>query len=190
LDEWLKAPGDKTLGSLIEVFGEKSFAIIFLLLMALPALPLPTGGLTHVTELITMLVSLELIAGRKTIWLPERWKRIDVGKLMKGKAARTLTGFIARVERYSKQRGNRVLVRNPVPSFIGFIVFVFTLAAFVAPPFSGLDTLPALGVVIISLALLLEDALVLLVGIIIGCAGIALELVLGTALYEGARHFF
>ncbi len=189
LDDWLRSKGKKTLGSLNAVFGEKSFAIVFLLLMALPALPLPTGGLTHLTEIITMLVCLELIAGRKTVWLPERWQKIDVGKLLNGAAAKRLMGFIAWIERFSKQRWNRLLVRNPVPSFIGLIVLVFTVAAFIAPPFSGLDTLPALGVVVISLSLLLEDSLILLAGILIGCSGIALELVAGTALYEGFKHF-
>jgi hypothetical protein len=190
LDRWLQTGGDKTLGELSRLFGEKSFAIIFLLLMALPALPIPTGGITHITELITLLVCLQLIIGRKTIWLPQRWQKIDIGTFLAGKAAQRLMRFIAWFERFSKQRWSRLLVRNPMPSLIGLIILLFTVAAFVAPPFSGLDTLPALGVVTISLALILEDSLILLGGIIIGAAGIGLEIAAGTALYEGVRHFF
>lgn len=190
LDRWLKTDGDKTLGSLNRLFGEKSFAIIFLLLMALPALPIPTGGITHVTELITMLVCLQLIIGRKSVWLPRRWRKFDAARLLSGKAAGKLMSFIAWFERFSKQRWSRLLVRNPAPQAIGFIVLIFTVAAFVAPPFSGLDTLPALGVVILSLALILEDALILMFGIVAGLAGIGLEVTAGAALYEGLRHFF
>jgi hypothetical protein len=40
--------------------------------MALPALPLPTGGATHVLEAVTMLVALQLVVGRRCIWLPAR----------------------------------------------------------------------------------------------------------------------
>jgi len=58
------------LGSLIELFQERSFAILFVLLLGVPALPLPTGGATHVFEIIAMLLALELIAGRGEIWLP------------------------------------------------------------------------------------------------------------------------
>src|SRR6266404_6029459 len=47
LEAWLSDDRPKTLGSLIDVFGEGSFAIVFVLLMAVPALPLPTGGVTH-----------------------------------------------------------------------------------------------------------------------------------------------
>jgi hypothetical protein len=190
LDRWLKTGDDKTLGGLTRLFGEKSFAIIFLLLMALPALPIPTGGITHVTELITMLVCLQLIIGRKNVWLPARWQKFNAGRLLSGKAAGKLMSFIAWFERFSKQRWSRILMRNPAPQAVGLVVLVFTVAAFVAPPFSGLDTLPALGVVIISLALLFEDALILAFGIIAGALGIGLEVAAGTALYEGVRHFF
>ena len=59
LEHWLGGDQPKTLGNLIELFGPRSFALIFVLLMALPALPLPTGGATHVLEAVTMLVALE-----------------------------------------------------------------------------------------------------------------------------------
>ncbi len=44
LERWLNSDGEKTLGSLIGLFQEKSFAILFVLLLGVPALPLPTGG--------------------------------------------------------------------------------------------------------------------------------------------------
>ena len=48
--------------------------MLFVLLLALrPALP--TGGVTHVFELIAMLLALQLIVGRRHVWLPERWRQ-------------------------------------------------------------------------------------------------------------------
>ena len=55
-------------------------------------------------------------------------------------------------------------------SAIGLVVLLFTLGSFVAPPFSGLDTLPALGVVVIALSLILEDVVITIVGMVIGAA--------------------
>src|ERR671936_2962208 len=78
LEGWLKSDADKTLGGLIEVFEEKSFAILFVLLLGVPALPLPTGGATHVFEIIAVLLALQLIAGRDRIWLPERWRSVGL----------------------------------------------------------------------------------------------------------------
>ena len=51
---------------------------------------------------------------------------------------------------------------------LGVVIIAFTLGAFVAPPFSGLDTLPALGVVTIALSIILEDVVVLAIGVFIG----------------------
>ena len=76
LGRWLDGDGEKTLSGLIAVFGEKSFAVLFVLLLGVPALPLPTGGATHVFEIIAVLLALQLIAGRREIWLPERWREL------------------------------------------------------------------------------------------------------------------
>src|SRR4051794_7390703 len=78
IERWLASDSDKTLGGLIDMFQEKSFALIFILLLGVPALPLPTGGATHVFELIAMLVALELLAGRSEVWLPRRWSRLEM----------------------------------------------------------------------------------------------------------------
>jgi hypothetical protein len=78
VERWLRTDGERTLGSLIDLFGEKSFAIVFVLLLGVPALPLPTGGVTHVFEVIAMLVALQLIVGRDQIWLPQRWCRLEL----------------------------------------------------------------------------------------------------------------
>src|SRR6187200_2452083 len=76
LDGWLRAEPHPTLGGLIAVSGHKSFAIAFVLLLGVPALPIPTGGATHLLELVAILLALELVAGRKEIWLPRRWKAL------------------------------------------------------------------------------------------------------------------
>jgi hypothetical protein len=191
LQKWLKKrKGDKTLLGMNEAFGEKTFAIAFLIFMALPALPIPTAGVTHVTELATMILALQMIAGRSGIWLPN-WisTRIHFGKLLGGKAGKRLISTVGWFERRSSRRG-AVLLANPVTqSIIGLVVLLLTMAAFAAPPFSGLDTLPALGVVVISLALILEDFYMLAVGIIVGVAGVSLEVIAGAELYKGLTHF-
>jgi hypothetical protein len=67
----------------------------------------------------------------------------------------------------------------------GALVAAGSIAAFLAPPFFGLDTLPALGVVLVSLGVLLEDVAVVALGIVAGAAGVALEIVLTSAALHG-----
>jgi hypothetical protein len=190
LEAWLRGPGTKTLGSLIEMFGEKSFAVVFLLLLALPALPLPTGGATHVFELIAMLLALELIVGRRTIWLPGRLRRRDLSGLARGKLADRLLRVVRRLERFSRPRAARLVDSRVAAVVFGVVVLGLSLTAFFAPPFSGLDTLPALGVVVLSLGFLFEDAVLTLAGTVIGALGVVAVIGLGTLVTRWVKHLF
>jgi hypothetical protein len=184
LARWLRGSQPKTLGSLIDFFGEKSFAVVFIVLMSVPALPLPTGGVTHVLELITMLVALELVVGRRTIWLPKRWKRLQLAGESNGRSLTAMVRVIRSLERFSGPRLRRVL-RNRVSGVaFGAVVFVLSLTAFAAPPFSGLDTLPALGVVVLALGFLLEDFVLAFAGLIIGAFGALLVIALGAVIVD------
>jgi hypothetical protein len=51
-------------------------------------------------------------------------------------------------------------------------------------PFTGLDTLPALGVVLVSLGVLLEDFAAAVAGTVVLLAGVALEILVGWAALE------
>jgi hypothetical protein len=182
LEAWLESPGKKSIADLTEVFEEKSFAIAVLLLMITAALPLPTGGITHVFEVMTMLLALEMIVGRRTIWLPKRLLRRELGPATTEKAIPFIARRVRWFERFSRPRLAGALQQRLVLSAYGLVILVLTIGAFVAPPFSGLDTLPALGVVVVALSLILEDAVVTIIGIAIGLAGIALEIALGSAI--------
>jgi hypothetical protein len=190
LEQWLNGEDELTLGSLVHTFGDKSFAVLFVLLLGVPALPLPTGGVTHVFELISMLVALQLIAGRHEVWLPQRWRRIELASPRQQRFFTGLMRLIRRLERYSRPRLRLVFRRRFADVLFGLLVIAGTVGAFLAPPFSGLDTLPALGVVIVSLGVLLEDALIALAGLLLAATGIALELALGAAAVHGVSSLF
>jgi hypothetical protein len=190
LERWLTSDHSKTLGSLIEVFGERSFAIVFALLMALPALPLPTGGATHVLEVITMLLALELIVGRREIWLPARWRRFELEGASRQKVVTTLLRRIRSLERFSRPRGSWLFGHRLTGMVFGLVVFGLALTAFVAPPFTGLDTLPALGVVVLSIGILLLDAVLVAGGVTIGAVGVVLVVGLSGLALTGLRKLF
>lgn len=181
LTDWLNSKGSKTVGSLEEIFDERSFAVAFFLLLAPSALPIPTGGITWLFEALGMLLSFELIIGRRTIWIPAKWRQRSIGKNLRTKALPKLVRFIAWFEKRSQQRLTGVLDHPWFLRLTGLIVFLFTLTSFVAVPFSGLDTLPALGVVIISLALIMGDALLMIFGLLVGSVGVLLAISLGSA---------
>ena len=190
IEGWITSDPEKTLGSLIEVFEEKSFAVIFVLLLGVPALPIPTGGATHVFELIAMLLCLQLLIGRDTVWLPERWRRLKLEGKNQQRFVRALLRSIRFLERFSRPRLAWLFNHRASNAVFGLLVLVLALGAFLAPPFSGLDTLPALGAVLISLSVLLEDIVLLWFGIAVGAGGVVLEFVLGKAAYNGVKSLF
>jgi hypothetical protein len=190
LELWLSRDDDTSLGALIALFRQKSFAIMFVLLLGVPALPLPTGGATHVFELIAILLALELIAGRREIWLPRRWRGLELAGPRQQRFLRALLRLIRLLERISRPR-LRFLFDHRLSNIVfGPLVIGGAVAAFLAPPFTGLDTLPSLGVVLLSLGVLLEDILVVLAGILVGIGGVVLEVVLGSAAIHGLSSLF
>ena len=146
IEAWLKSPGHKRLGDLVEVFGKRSFAIAFVLLLALPALPLPTGGVTHVFEVIAVLLALQLMVGRDEIWLPRRLCARELGgdaKFLNG-----LIRVIRRVERFSRPRLT-FLFGHRLSNFVfGLVVAAGSIAAFVV-----------LGVAVMAVGIALEIVL-------------------------------
>ncbi|MEA2398875.1 MAG: hypothetical protein QOK25_2431 [Thermoleophilaceae bacterium] len=190
LEGWLRGEKPKTLGSLIDLFGERSFAILFVLLMALPALPLPTGGATHVLEVIVMLLALELIVGRREIWLPQRWKRLELASASRQKFVNMLLRRIRWFERFSRPRGRWLFGHRLSGVVFGLVVLALAITAFLAPPFSGLDTLPSLGVVVLGLGVLLEDFVLAGAGFGIGALGVVAVIGLGNLVVKGVNQLF
>jgi hypothetical protein len=188
LERWLASDGEQTVESLIAVFEEKSFAILFVVLLGVPALPLPTGGATHVFEIVAVLLAAQLIAGRDMIWLPQRWRKLELGGDKQQRFLAGLMRMIRRLERISKPR-LRFLFDHRLSNIVfGVLVIAGCVGAFFAPPFTGLDTLPALGVVLLSLAVLLEDFALVVAAVVVGGAGVVLEIVLGSAAVKGLGH--
>jgi hypothetical protein len=190
LERWLESDADKTLGSIIELFEEKSFALLFILLLGVSALPLPTGGATHVFEIVAMLLAVQLLAGRDEIWLPERWRRLPLAGPNQQRFINRLMKAIRWLERFSRPRASYLFDHRLSNIVFGVLVLAGSLGAFLAPPFSGLDTLPSLGVVLLSIGVLLEDLAIVVLAVVVGVAGVMLEIILGRAAVRGIGKLF
>jgi hypothetical protein len=182
LEEWLHSDRKKTIGDLVETFGPRSFAILFVVLMALPALPLPTGAVSHVLEVLTMLLALELMVGRTEVWIPKRFQDEELKGLSGPKFSQALLKRIRWIEKFSRPRMAGTLEHRLAGMAFGAAVFAFALTAFLAPPFSGLDTLPALGAVVLGLGVLLGDIVIAGIGLGIGVLGVVVVIGLGKAI--------
>jgi hypothetical protein len=160
------------------------------LLLGPSALPLPTGGVTNVLEIIAMLLALQLILGRDRIWLPRRWRELKLGAEGQQRVLGSLMRLIRRLERFSKPRFRFLFGHRWSNAVFGLLALAGTLGAFLAPPFTGLDTLPSLGIVLLSLGVLMEDVAAAAVGVVVGASGVLLEIILGRAAVHGIGQLF
>lgn len=190
LETWLASDHDKTLGDLGEVFSEKSFAVTILFLMFIPALPLPTGGISHLFEAIAVIVALQMVFGRQTLWLPAKWRRRELGATTTDRAVPFMIRRIQWFEGFTRPRGTYLFTHRWSVQVIGLILMTFAAVAALAPPFSGLDTIPSMGAVTVALSVILEDAAVLVLGVVIGLIGTAVIFAIGAAAFEVVGNLF
>src|SRR5215831_13513097 len=118
LEAWLEQDGPKTVGSLTDVIDDKSFAVVTLLLLIPSALPIPTGGVTHLFDLIAAVVVAQMVLGREELWLPRRFREHELGKTMTGKAIPRILRVVRWFERWARPRFARVLDLRLVKSLL------------------------------------------------------------------------
>jgi hypothetical protein len=123
-----------------------------------------------------------MVIGARTIWLPARWRDRELGETTTKKAVPFIARTIRWFERFSRPRLARLYEERWFSRVLGVVVIGLAVAAAFAPPFSGLDTLPALGAVIVALSIILSDALLLGIGLVIGTGGVILIVTVGAAI--------
>ena len=159
------------------------------LFMLLPATPLPTAA--HVLEAVLILVAAQMVIGRKSLWLPEfLTSRIKLEKPVRSKFMKKIIKAVRWTEKKAGPYGVAFFHTPLIDRILGLVIIIFTVGAFVAPPFSGLDTLPSIGVVLISLSILLENVFLLTAGLVTGAAGVVLSFFLAQVVLQLASKYF
>ncbi len=190
LDDWLKSDAPKSLGALGDVFAEKTIALTIMLLLIVSATPLPTGGIMFVFQIGAAIVAVQVMLGRRKIWLPARWRHRELGAAWTTKAIPFIIRRVRWFERHSRPRWSSLYERRFFYRLLGVGLLILSVTSALAPPLSGLDTLPALGGVIIALSMILKDVVWLVIGAVIGTGGILLFIAVGTAMFHMFQDIF
>jgi len=165
LSEQLRAIFDDgqemTIGDVVSRVGAKSFAVLFILLALPIAVPFTPPGFTVPFGTALVILACQMIAGRRTPWLPQR---LLVRKIKAGKTAKmidAMPGFLARFERFLKPRWPWV---GRYPSLLGVGVLIASLAMMVPLPVT--NTICSVSVLLIGLGLVGNDGMVGVAGFI------------------------
>ena len=172
-----------SLGHLIEGFGNRAFGALLFIFAVPVALPIAIPGISAVLGAPLLFLAWQLMRGREQPWLPQvmrsrSFRRTDfAGMLLR------ILPSIRRVERLvgprliwlTNRRGEQV---------IGLFALVLAVVLFLPIPFG--NTVPALAIAILALAVLERDGVAAIAGTLVGLAGIAVVSGVIAGLVKGA----
>jgi hypothetical protein len=179
---------EKTFSTLISGMTGNTNAFLALFLLLPAALPLPTGGITHLLEIFAIALGFVMMLGRDTISLKAAFFHRPVVLFNNPNCEKYTMKTVLFFQRWSRWKSPKVMNTETARRVTGLGVVVFSLSAFVAVPFTGLDTLPALGVVAMAFGLILEDVGIWVVGLLVGLLGTVINLALLVKLSQEIYH--
>ncbi len=174
-----KAEGDSV--SLEWIMGqlhERAFGL-FLLVLALPCCIPFLYGVPQIVALPLMFVSVQILLGRETPWLPERLATRTVSTEGLQNLALRAGPWLRRIEAFSRPRKAQ-LTRAPLDRIVGLALVLFSASILV--PLPGTNTVPGFAVVLISMGLLQRDGILVIIGMLLGTAWIASLIFAGATL--------
>jgi len=171
------APTDTvTLSWVLDDLNERAFGL-FLLFLALPCCIPFLYGVPQIVALPMMFVSVQILFGRRSPWLPEKLGARTVSKDSLTGLAERAGPWLRRIEALSRPRLT-ALTRTPADRMVGLALVLFSASILV--PLPGTNTVPGFAVVIVSMGLLQRDGVMVILGGILG------TLWIGTLIFAGA----
>lgn len=160
-------------GELVDELDQHGMAIILILFSVPSALPLPAPGYSTALSIPLMLIGLRLLSGRDTLWLPHRVRDKSFEPARFKKLLGPMLKLVRFIERFSRPRFVRFAESKWLTVGLGALICL--LAASMALPIPGTNTLPAGGIFLIGFGLLEKDGLLILGGVLYGALAAAVS---------------
>ncbi len=172
-----------TLDWVLSQLHERAFGL-FLLILALPCCIPFLYGVPQIVSLPLMFIAAQLVMGRKAPWLPARLGRRQISRESLASLSMRASPWLQRIEAVSHPR-LVWLTHRPADRIIGAALVIFCGSILLPIPLT--NTVPAVGVVLISMGFLQRDGLLVLLGTITGTAWIASLVFAGATLITVLR---
>jgi len=159
-----------------------------LLIFALPCcLPMPPG-IPTVCGIAIVIIALNLIAARQRLWLPGVIADKSVARADLQRMVTRMVPYLERLERICRPRF--AIVTEPVGKvLIGLVVLMLGFIMILPIPFLG-NMPPGFAASLIAIGVTERDGLVVLIGMLVSVAAIALASVATWAAILGIINFF
>lgn len=157
---------------LLEALHERGFGFLLLLFAAPMALPIPVPPVINVMLASPLiLLTAQQAVGRHTIWLPAWMRKKDISREKMSKMIHSLLPWFDRLQTIVKPR-LQFITSGIFSNLIGLFGLIMALA--VCIPFPLTNTIPSLGIALMSIGVISRDGIAVLLGAAIGLAWVAL----------------
>jgi hypothetical protein len=154
-----------TLAAILEGFHERGFGFFLLIMGLFCIIPVPTFGLKSLVCLPMAYLSVQQALGRHTPWLPSIFTRQEIKEEI-------FDAFIDHALKWTKKLEAIARPRMPqmtqgVFSHLIGITGTFMIACIIIPlPFT--NTVPAIGIILMAVGVLMRDGLAVIIGMTVG----------------------
>lgn len=183
-----------TIRDMVHYFGDRAFGFLLLVFALICIIPLPIPGIHMFLSLPLFYLSIQQMAGRREIWFPEKVLNYRLPQKAISDVGTKTVPWIEKIENITERR--MVFLTDPW-FFRLFGAVAFYITAFIAIPLPLTNLVPAVGVAIMSVGILVKDGFAMVVGAAIGIIWsllwFALVIIVGTAglmlFYDKILHY-
>ena len=149
---------------LVEALHERGIAMILLIFAAPMALPLPVPpGINIMLATPLILLTAQQAIGRRTVWLPQKTMRKEFDSKGFSKLIDGVVPWMKRIE---------ILLRDSASRLFGILGVIMALTVCIPVPLT--NTVPSLGIALMSVGFMMRDGLAVLAGALIGTAWVCM----------------
>lgn len=161
-----------TFAEILDAMHERGFGFLLLVFAFPMALPIPVPpGINVLLATPLLILTAQQAMGRHTIWFPQKIKQRSISKKsLSGMLLPTLP-WLKRIEKISKPR-LEFMTRGAFSYLIGVCGFIMALSVCVPLPLT--NTVPSLGIALMSVGVIMRDGFAVMAGAVIGLAWVLL----------------
>jgi hypothetical protein len=181
-------PGERvSVGAIIARLGERTFALLVVVLGLPNCLPMPPP-IPLVSGFLLLFVAFQIVVGMRTPWLPRRLLGKTISRAVLERAVSRALPWLRRLERIAEPR-LAFFETDLGLRLIGVVTLLFALGLIFAAPFVGQVPM-GLAACLVGLGLVERDGFVVIGGFVLGTVGIGLTLGFVFAIASSAAAIF
>ncbi|MHC0066920.1 exopolysaccharide biosynthesis protein [Nostoc sp. UIC 10890] len=176
-------PSKVTLAEILLLAKERVFGFLLVILSLPSALPVPAPGYSTPFGILIFLLAIQLIAGAKIPWLPERMMNHPMQLTTVQGFLKAGIPWLKRIEAIARPRLSYICTTLPGRVTIGIAIALMGISMMI--PIPGTNTLPAMGIFVTSFGLSEDDGAISLGGLVMCVMGAVLTTSILVALVWG-----